>query len=134
ASIPSEQLLRPGKRRFLMRRALSGIVPKEILERRSKVSAMRCYSLALQKHWNKVKEALEHPIASDLLYFEADKLKLDLIAVRNGHCPFHLVRLLKALSLELWLKDVISRGIVAAPDRSIVQSLTAATSEFAQKD
>jgi hypothetical protein len=69
-----------------------------------------------------------------LRYFEADKLTLDLIAVRNGHCPFHLVRLLKALSLELWLRDVISRGIVAAPDRSTVRSSTAATSEFAQRD
>jgi asparagine synthase (glutamine-hydrolysing) len=133
ASIPLEQLLRPGKRRFLMRRALSGIVPRQVLERKTKVSAMRCYSLALQKHWQKVEEALQHPITSDLHYFEADKLKLDVMAVRSGHCPLHLVRLLKALSLELWLRDVISRGIVAAPDRSAVRSLTAATSEFAQK-
>jgi asparagine synthase (glutamine-hydrolysing) len=134
ASIPSEQLLRPGKRRFLMRRALSGIVPKEILERRSKVSAMRCYCLALQKHWDKVTPVLDQPVTSDLDYFDSNKLKLDLMALRNGHCPFHLVRLLKALSLELWLRDVISRGIVAAPDRSTLRSLTRATSELAQKD
>jgi|SRR6266480_2909100 len=35
-SIPREQLVRPGQRRSLMRRALVGIVPKEILERRRK--------------------------------------------------------------------------------------------------
>lgn len=133
-SIPFEQLLRPGKRRFLMRQALRCIVPPEILERKSKVSAMRCYSLALQKHWDKVKAALDQPITSDLHYFHSDKLKLDLMAVRNGHCPFHLVRLLKALSLELWLRDVIARGIVAAPDRSTARLLTRATSELAQKD
>lgn len=133
-SIPFEQLLRPGKRRFLMRRALSGIVPQEILERKSKVSAMRCYSLALNKYWEKLVEALDHPITSELHYFDSDELKLDLRAVRNGHCPFHLVRLLKALSLELWLKDVIARGIVAPPDRSTLRSHRTATTEFAQKD
>jgi asparagine synthase (glutamine-hydrolysing) len=34
--LPSEQLSRPGRRRFVMRRALKGIVPEEILERRRK--------------------------------------------------------------------------------------------------
>src|SRR5207302_11459073 len=36
ASIPSDQLLRPGERRSLMRRALVHIVPSEILSRRTK--------------------------------------------------------------------------------------------------
>jgi asparagine synthase (glutamine-hydrolysing) len=35
-AIPREQLLRPGQRRSLMRRALYGVVPKEILDRRRK--------------------------------------------------------------------------------------------------
>ena len=35
-SIPADQLLRPGERRSLMRRSLAGIVPQEILSRRTK--------------------------------------------------------------------------------------------------
>jgi asparagine synthase (glutamine-hydrolysing) len=115
-SIPFEQLLRPGNRRFLMRNALSGIVPNEILERRTKVSAMRCYSLALQKHWNEIERVLDRPFCAALHYVDAKKLKADLQMVRNGHCPIYLVRLLKALSLELWLRDVVSRGIISEPD------------------
>lgn len=116
-SIPFEQLLRPGNRRLLMRKALVGIVPDEILARKTKVSATRCYSLSLQKDWNKVEQALDHPVTSALHYFDGEKLREDLLRVRAGHCPYHLVRLLKALSLELWLRDVISRGIVRAPDQ-----------------
>jgi asparagine synthase (glutamine-hydrolysing) len=40
-SIPPEQLVRPGRRRFMMRRALRGIVPIEILERRRKAFQLR---------------------------------------------------------------------------------------------
>lgn len=114
-SIPFDQLLRPGNRRSLMRRTLSDLLPRGILERRTKVSATRCYSLALQKHWSRVDHALSSPLVSHLGYVDRNKLRDDLIDVRNGHCPFHLVRLLKVLSLELWLQDVGSRGIISAP-------------------
>src|SRR5262249_8601277 len=121
-SIPFEQLLRPGNRRLLMRRALSGIVPAEVIARKTKASAVPSYSLSLQKHWNKVEQELDHPVSSALNYVDGEELRADLLRVRNGHCPFHLVRLLKALSLELWLRDVISRGIIAAPDRMSAES------------
>jgi asparagine synthase (glutamine-hydrolysing) len=39
--VPREQLLRPGRRRSLMRRALKDIVPVEILERRRKAFVAR---------------------------------------------------------------------------------------------
>lgn len=117
-SIPFEQLLRPGSRRRLMRRALTGLVPPEILRRKTKVSATRCYSLALQKHWQRVEGVLRAPLISDLQLVNRDELRQDLVDVRNGHCPLHLVRLLKALSLEFWLRDVTSRGIIASPDHS----------------
>lgn len=118
-SIPFEQLLRPGDRRSLMRRALSRLLPREILERKTKVSATRCYSLALQKHWDRVEQVLCSPLSSSLQYIDRDKLRADLINVRNGHSPFHLVRLLKALSLEFWLRDVTARGIIALPNQLV---------------
>lgn len=39
--VPAEQLLQPGRRRLLMRRALQGIVPDEIIERRRKAFVSR---------------------------------------------------------------------------------------------
>jgi asparagine synthetase B (glutamine-hydrolysing) len=54
-SIPREQIVRPGRRRSLMRRALVGIVPDGILERRRKAFQLRAPLAALQHarpHWN----------------------------------------------------------------------------------
>jgi asparagine synthase (glutamine-hydrolysing) len=39
--VPREELLQPGRRRLLMRRALKGIVPEEVLERRRKAFLSR---------------------------------------------------------------------------------------------
>jgi asparagine synthase (glutamine-hydrolysing) len=114
-TIPFEQLLRPGNRRSLMRRALSNLLPKEILERRTKVSTTRCCSLALQKHWGRIEEVLVSPLISQFEYINRDELRKDLISVRNGHCPIYLIRLLKALSLEYWLRDVVLRRVIAPP-------------------
>ena len=40
-AVPREQLLRPGQRRSLMRRALAGVVPEEILNRKRKAFVAR---------------------------------------------------------------------------------------------
>ncbi len=40
-SIPDEQLMRPGSRRSLMRRALGAIVPPEVFNRRQKAVVVR---------------------------------------------------------------------------------------------
>ena len=46
--VPREQLVRPGRRRYMMRNALKGIVPAEVLERRRKAFITRSPLLALQ--------------------------------------------------------------------------------------
>ena len=53
-SIPASQLLRPGERRSLMRRSLAGIVPEEILSRRTKQVGARTPVLVLEKHWDEL--------------------------------------------------------------------------------
>jgi asparagine synthase (glutamine-hydrolysing) len=116
-SIPFDQLLRPGSRRNLMRRALSDLLPPEVLIRKTKASAKRCYALALQKHWAGVEEVLRRPMISALGYVDGHGLRSDLIQVRNGRIPEYLVRLLKALSLELWLRDIANRNLVAFSHR-----------------
>jgi asparagine synthase (glutamine-hydrolysing) len=48
AAIPDEQLQRPGQRRSLMRRALAGIVPVEVLSRKNKAGVSRGPTLQLR--------------------------------------------------------------------------------------
>ena len=40
-----------------------------------------------------------------------------LLAMKNGQVPTYFLRLLKALSLELWLRDVVARHVVLFRDR-----------------
>src|SRR5581483_3677719 len=49
-AIPREQLVRPGQRRSLMRRALAGIVPSEVLERRRKAFILRAPMVAIREN------------------------------------------------------------------------------------
>jgi asparagine synthase (glutamine-hydrolysing) len=113
STIPLDQLLRPGQRRSLMRRALASILPAEILSRKTKAAAARCYSVSLEKHWDTVERMFASPLSCRLGYLDRHKVCVSLAAMKNGQMPTHSLRLLKALSLELWLREVATRGIVA---------------------
>jgi asparagine synthase (glutamine-hydrolysing) len=114
-SIPLDQLLRPGDRRSLMRRSLAGLLPAKTLTRKTKAAAARCYSLTMQKHWDKVESLFHASFSSVFGYIDANLLREALLALRNGHVPPDFTRLLKALSLELWLRDVCARGLLRTP-------------------
>lgn len=111
-AIPSDQLVKPGNRRFLMRRALINLVPEEILARRTKSTGARFYMITLEKHWNEVQRILECPLVSKLGYVLKDQLRAAVARTKSGQIPNHPVRLLKVLSLELWLRDVVNRGLI----------------------
>ena len=112
-SIPTEQLLRPGHRRSLMRRALAGLLPPEILARRTKSSATRYFSVALEKHWATLERILRSPFISRLGYINQDQFHTSLLDAKNGNLPAYFLRLSKALSLEFWLRDAVARGVVS---------------------
>jgi asparagine synthase (glutamine-hydrolysing) len=112
-TIPVEQLLRPGQRRLLMRRALANILPAQILTRKTKAGPARCYSVALEKHWDKVEGLLASPISSRLGYVDRDALYKALHAMKTGYLPDHFLRLLRALSLELWLREADRRSVIS---------------------
>ncbi len=113
--VPLTQLLQPGERRFLMRRALKEIVPAVILARKTKASAARCYSASLEKHWLQVERLFQSSFSSRLGYIDQAQLSASLLSMRHGHVPRHLLRQLKALSLELWLRDAEARGVISVP-------------------
>jgi asparagine synthase (glutamine-hydrolysing) len=112
-SIPTDQFLRPGQRRSLMRRALVGLLPPDILARRTKSGVNRCFVLALQKHWTELEDVLHSPFISRLGYVDRARFSESLATIKHVNLSPYFLRLLKALSCELWLRDVIARGVVS---------------------
>jgi asparagine synthase (glutamine-hydrolysing) len=114
-SIPTEQLLRPGHRRSLMRRALADLLPPEILMRRTKSVSGRYHSAILQKHWGELECILRSPLISRLGYVDRHKFVASLAEAKNGNLSPYFLRLSRALSWELWLRQAVTRGVVSIP-------------------
>jgi asparagine synthase (glutamine-hydrolysing) len=127
AAIPASQLLRPGERRSLMRRALAGIVPAEILSRKGKSGAARGIVIDLQRDWNSVENALTDPLSASLGYVNAEKLADALDALKSGKTE-HLGTVVSALMIELWMRDVARRGLIRAP-RAVPSSMNFESSQ-----
>lgn len=116
-SIPREQLVRPGRRRSLMRRALAGIVPSEILERRRKAFVARAPIAAIQDSWAQIASLTAEMISDSLGFLDRPVFVEALHAARSGHeAPILLI--LHTLRLELWLRNAFSRGILAGQQQS----------------
>jgi asparagine synthase (glutamine-hydrolysing) len=115
SSIPLDQLLRPGQRRSLMRRSLRSLLPIETLTRKTKAAAARCYCVTLEKHWECVERNLHSSLTSRFGFCDEVQLRRALSRMRDGQVTPYFTRLLKALSLELWLRNVVRRGIVSVP-------------------
>ena len=56
SSIPREQMVRPHQRRSLMRRALAGLVPREILDRKRKAYVSRGVVKIVAAEWSRLNE------------------------------------------------------------------------------
>ncbi len=110
-SIPASQMLRPGERRSLMRRSLAGIVPQEILSRRTKQVGARTPVLVLEKHWNELQNIYETSLSSRLGYIHEDRF-LKVISDARAGKTVPLVRVLWTISLEYWLRDLAGRGLL----------------------
>ena len=121
-SIPANQLLRPGERRSLMRRALFGIVPEKILSRRTKHLGARTPVVMLEKNMPELQAAFRLPISSNMGYINAYRFLEVVGKARNG-IPVPIARLLRAVSLEFWLRDMAFRRLI---DPSTLGSSTSA--------
>jgi len=113
-SIPATQMLRPGERRSLMRRSLVGIVPQEILSRRTKQIGARGPVMVLEKYWNELQSVYQTPLSSGLGYVDEAQLLKTICDARAGK-SVSLVRVLWTISLEYWLRDLAARGLLDAP-------------------
>jgi len=103
SAVPREQLVRPGQRRSLMRRALTGIVPDELLNRKRKAFVVRSPMAAIATEWSRFAELTQHIGSSSLGIVDRQSFGSALQDARNGK-EIPMVPLLRTLYFELWLK------------------------------
>jgi asparagine synthase (glutamine-hydrolysing) len=108
-AIPREQLVRPGQRRSLMRRALRGIVPPEIVNRRRKAFVSRAPRNALTSEGTRISS--RDFITSQMGLVDRDRLLEEIQNAVLGK-DISLVSLVRTITLECWLRHVSSQHVV----------------------
>lgn len=71
--------------------------------------------MTLNKHWDEVKVLLTAPMVSRFGYVDEVALWAALSALRNGRLAVWVGQLWRVIFLEVWLRDVVERGIIAGP-------------------
>jgi asparagine synthase (glutamine-hydrolysing) len=110
-AIPREQIVRPAQRRSLMRRALAGIVPDEVLNRRRKAFVARSPIVAISMELASLRELSERLVSSALGFVDARAFAQELEKARRGQ-EIPVVTLKRTLCLELWLRAAASALIL----------------------
>lgn len=102
-AIPREQLVRPGQRRSLMRRALAGIVPDEILQRKRKAFVARSPMAAISRESAALVALSRDMVSSSVGIVDPDALREAIRKADTGQ-EVPLVTLIRTLDLEFWLR------------------------------
>ncbi|MGA9883512.1 MAG: asparagine synthase-related protein [Candidatus Acidiferrales bacterium] len=108
-AIPREQLVRPGQRRSLLRRALAGTVPDEVLNRRRKAFVVRAPIAALSAQRQTLTSLTANMISASMgIVDEGALLRMIERGIHGQEVP--MVPLLRTMRLELWLRALHRRG------------------------
>lgn len=114
-AVPRVQLVRPGERRSLMRRALKGIVPSQVLNRKRKAYLIRAPLLEIAKKSVELEAMAREMLCASLgIVTSADYLAA-LSRFRRGE-DVGLVFFMRIVRLESWLRRVMD------PDRKLMRS------------
>jgi asparagine synthase (glutamine-hydrolysing) len=102
--LPLGQFHRPGEDRSIQRRAMAGILPEVIRNRRNKRGPDAAIYLAIERQWKVLEELILTSRAADRGYVDGGLLLADFTQARTG--GNHLAgQLLRFLSLEMWLRS-----------------------------
>jgi asparagine synthase (glutamine-hydrolysing) len=112
-AIPADQLQRPGRRRSLMRRALAGVVPDELLNRKRKAFIARQPLVDIMSHWSAYRELTENSILIQLHIIDRGRLIAALERARAGDM-IPLPLLAHAVVLEKWLRHIRPHGFISS--------------------
>ena len=105
-AIPHEQRIRPGETRSLMRRALRGLVPEKVLNRKTKRGPEEALLRAIVREWPQLQAMFSFPRVQDHGYMNADRLMAALDRARHGCKTSSFAA---TISLELWLRALENR-------------------------
>jgi len=110
-AIPREQIVRVGQRRSLMKRALVGIVPDEILNRRKKETVPQETPKSISVEWPNLAEIGQHMIGNSVGIIDPDRfLEALQRARRNEEVPSDSLK--RTLTLESWLRHLTIQGVL----------------------
>jgi len=104
-AVPREQLVRPGQRRSLMRRALVDIVPHDLLNRKRKAYLARAPTVTISTEWTDLVEMSQHMVSSSLGIIDPESISEVLKKTRNGHVV-PVIPLMRTIGIELWLRKL----------------------------
>jgi asparagine synthase (glutamine-hydrolysing) len=125
-AIPRDQIVRPGQRRSLMRRALRGIVPDEILNRKRKAFVAKGPQASISNLSFRLSAWSDHMLSDSLGIVDRVIIRKTFESALDGQ-QMPLVPLLRICALEVWLqclqekcflspetKEALSRTVPAA--------------------
>ena len=131
-AIPREQLVRPGQRRSLVRRALAGIVPEEILNRKRKAFVARGPRLAISSQWATVTEMSHDMVSSSLHIVDAKSYSQALEKARSGQ-EVAVITLLRTIGFEIWLRGLEHRQLLHRSSVGCVKSTSSRSRTIPQQ-
>jgi asparagine synthase (glutamine-hydrolysing) len=108
--IPRSQLLRPGERRSLMKRAVRGLIPSEILNRRRKAAVSQCPLRAIVSCRSEIVSLFKDSLLESLGFVDGLTLTDCLTAVAQGKEISFYPGIRRAIEMELWLRTSTSSG------------------------
>jgi asparagine synthase (glutamine-hydrolysing) len=111
SAIPREQFVRPGQRRSLMRRALIGIVPGELLNRKRKAFVARGPMVGIAAELPHLLELGQHMLMSSLGIANSTHFVEALQKTRQG-AEVPIAMLMRTLRIELWLRNLTTRQVL----------------------
>ena len=76
--------------------------------------------MALEGRIGELQAAFRQPLTSALGYINREVFCERLDAARNGQ-ETHIVRMLRAVSLEFWLRDLAARKLIHLPETATIR-------------
>jgi asparagine synthase (glutamine-hydrolysing) len=104
-AVPCEQLVRPGQRRSLMRRALVGIVPHELLNRRRKAFVSRGPLTEIAGAWPQLSDLCQHMLLGSFGIVDTARFLRSTQSAMLG-TESHTVSIMRTLRVEFWLRNL----------------------------
>jgi asparagine synthase (glutamine-hydrolysing) len=104
--VPREQLVRPGRRRSLMRRAFKDLVPSAVLERGRKAFIDQGPIRSIQQAQHVLYALMENPILANSGLIDLSAFRHHLDFVTSGRDTREWPLIMRTLLFELWLKTL----------------------------